>query len=130
MHDYELDEYPVFAKAGAIVPLLEYTANSQSFENLRVKVFKGAENDYTLYDEREIEDAGSENAADLFTPSEKTKESLASLRFELRKSEDDYELTVVPLANCTTKHITIEAVGEQLIDLQIGKDVQTVKLWQ
>ena len=24
----------------------------------------------------------------------------------------------------------IEAVGEQLIDLQIGKDVQTVKLWQ
>lgn len=130
LHDYELDEYPVFAKAGAIVPLLEYTANSQSFENLRVKVFKGAENDYTLYDEREIEESGSENAADLFTPSEKTRESLASLRFELRKSEDGYELTVVPLANCTTKHITIEAVGEQPIDLEIGKDAQTVKLWQ
>ncbi|MBO4381133.1 MAG: hypothetical protein J5815_03155 [Clostridia bacterium] len=125
--DFKLDEYPVFAKAGAIVPMLEYAGNSQSFDNLKVKVFLGAENTYTLYDEsgapqkREVS-----NAAELFLPSEETKERLASIRFEL-KGGDKWTLKVTPLANCTTKHLIVEA-GERRVEIEMGAGEQIVEL--
>ncbi len=53
--EYEIccpyESYPVFAKAGAIIPLLpEKDGNSMDFTELEVWVYKG-ENDYTLYDD-------------------------------------------------------------------------------
>lgn len=48
---YPLGKYPVFAKEGAIVPMLsKRNGNSTSFDELDVKVFVG-EGSYTLYDE-------------------------------------------------------------------------------
>ncbi len=48
---YPLDAYPVFAKSGAIVPMLaKRDGNSQEFDDLEIRVFPG-ENEYTMYDE-------------------------------------------------------------------------------
>ena len=46
-----LDRLPVFAQEGAILPMLaEREGNSQEFDALEVRVFKGA-GSYTMYDE-------------------------------------------------------------------------------
>ena len=55
-----IDNYPVFAKAGAIIPTNQHKANSNSLapsKDMTVYVFPGASNSFTLY-----EDAGDGNA--------------------------------------------------------------------
>lgn len=112
LHDYELDEYPVFAKAGAIVPMLEYEdGNSQDFEELKVKVFGGEENTYTLYDEAPLGYDAQKGVEQLFERSDDDKQKLASIRFELRMENGKRVLEITPLANCKTKQLTIEDVG-------------------
>ncbi len=75
-----LENYPVFAKEGAIIPLLpEADGNSTDFAELDVLAYKGT-NDYTLYD-----DDGE------------------SIRFVL--NGDD--LKVIPSKNCKAKKITV-----------------------
>ncbi len=119
--EYKLEEYPVFAKAGSIVPMLEYVGNSQSFDNLLVKVFKGAENSYVLYDENN-NNLLANNAADLFKPNATTKENLASIRFELKNEADGWVLHIIPLKNCTSKRIKIEIEGKIVKELEINKE--------
>ncbi|MBO4554421.1 MAG: alpha-xylosidase [Clostridia bacterium] len=112
LHDYELDEYPVFAKAGAIVPMLEYEdGNSQDFEKLKVKVFGGEENTYVLYDEAPLGYDAQKGVEQLFEREESDKQKLASIRFELRTQEGKRVLEITPLANCKTKQLTIEDCG-------------------
>lgn len=75
-----IERIPVFAKAGAIIPMLpEADGNSTDFDELCVTVYYG-ENTYTLYD-----DDGEK------------------IIFKLDKDE----LTVSPSANCKTKRITV-----------------------
>lgn len=123
LHEYDLDEYPVFAKAGAIVPMIDFeSGNSQSFENLKVKVFKGAENTYTLYDENKNATPKTDQgggAERLFEPSEETREKLASIRFDLKNTDGKWVLEITPLANCTTKKISI-ASGNQKYDVVLN----------
>ena len=128
---YRLDEYPVFAKAGAIVPMIDFeSGNSQSFEKLKVKVFVGAENTYTLYDEnanavsKEVE-GGAEK---LFEPSEETRENLASIRFDLKNIGGKWTLEITPLANCTTKQVSIEVCGVKKVDVVLEHSSLTVEL--
>lgn len=72
--------YPVFAKEGAIIPLLpERNDNSTDFSEIIVNVFKG-ENEYILYD-----DDGE------------------SIKFIL-KGED---IEIIPSENCKTKKVTV-----------------------
>ncbi|MBR4800263.1 MAG: alpha-xylosidase [Clostridia bacterium] len=108
VHEYELDEYPVFAKAGAIVPMIDFeSGNSQEFETLKVKVFGCAENTYTMYDEK-AEVRAVESAEQLFKPSEETRKNLASIRFDLKNTDGKRTLEITPLANCKTRQITLE----------------------
>ena len=76
-----LDNYPVFARAGAIIPMLpEKNDNSTGFDELVVYVFEG-DNDYTMYD-----DDGE------------------YINFVL----DGNEITVTPSENCRTKKVTVK----------------------
>lgn len=84
--DCPLDEYPVFVKAGGIIPLLNAKGNDTKFENITVKIYPG-ENSYTLYDE-----SG-------FTA------------FDIRKTEKGYTLTTSPSVSCEVKTISFEIVG-------------------
>ena len=107
VHEYELDEYPVFAKAGAIVPMIDYTSgNSQSFENLKVKVFLGAENSYVMYDEAD-ESVAADSAEKLFEPSKERAQKLASIRFDLKNNNGKWVIDIIPLANCKTKRVKL-----------------------
>ena len=112
--EYALDEYPVFAKAGAIVPMIEnLDDNSQSFESLKIKVFTGKENSFVLYDECENSEKKAENNDDktavnrLFERDNKDLEKLASIRFDLKESDGKWTLEITPLANCKTRRINI-----------------------
>jgi len=111
LHDYELDEYPVFAKAGAIVPMIDFeSGNSQTFEKLKVKVFLGKENAYTLYDENFSGDGETQEekgAEKLFERDGKDLENLASIRFELTEEGDKWQVKITPLLNCKTSQITL-----------------------
>ncbi|MBP9988068.1 MAG: alpha-xylosidase [Ruminococcus sp.] len=76
-----LENYPVFAKAGAIIPMLPQTeGNSTDFKELYLNVYCG-ENTYTLYD-----DDGS------------------SIKFILKNDK----LEVIPSENCKTEKITVK----------------------
>ncbi len=82
--EYELccafENYPVFAKEGAIIPMLESgEGNSTDFTALTVNVYPGT-NDYTMFD-----DDGE------------------SIRFVLNGEE----LEIIPSENCKTKKITV-----------------------
>lgn len=75
-----LEYYPVFAKAGTIIPMLpESDNNSTDFTELAVDVYAG-QNDYTMYD-----DDGE------------------SIRFIL----DGDKIEVIPSENCKTKKVTV-----------------------
>ncbi|MBQ4245058.1 MAG: alpha-xylosidase [Clostridia bacterium] len=75
-----LEEYPVFVKGGAIIPLLpEREGNSALFDELEVYAFAG-QGSYTQYDE----DGGS-------------------IDFTLNGEE----ITVTPSADCKTKKVTV-----------------------
>ncbi len=112
--NYRLDEYPVFAKAGAIIPMIDYkSGNSQSYDALKVKVFLGEESSFVLYDECENK-AENDSSTDenrtvnkLFERDAQELQNLASIRFDLQKSGDKWELVVTPLANCETRKIKI-----------------------
>ena len=107
---YSLADYPVFAKAGAIIPMLpERKGNSQDFDELEVRVFAG-ENKYTLFDKQ------------------------GSIDFDLKQSENGYTLTVTPSEDCVTKTVTIipnagfKVDGNEKISLDgTSKTVQIVK---
>ncbi len=127
LHDYELDEYPVFAKAGAIVPMLEYeSGNSQDFEKLKVKVFGGEENTYTLYDEAPLDYDEQKGVEQLFERNEDDKQKLASIRFELRTENGKRVMKITPLANCKTKQITLEDVGGKTQEVVLEKSASVV----
>ncbi|MDE7372928.1 MAG: hypothetical protein K2N18_02585, partial [Clostridia bacterium] len=78
-----LDRYPVFAKAGAIIPMLaERKGNSTDFDELEIRVFPG-ENEYTMYDEQ------------------------GSITFNLEKTPEGYALHVAPSDDVITKKLKI-----------------------
>ena len=75
-----LERYPVFAKAGAIIPLLpERNGNSTDFDELEVLVYEG-KNKYTLYDEDD-----------------------STIDFALNGTD----IKITPSAGCKTKKITV-----------------------
>lgn len=45
------EEYPVFVKEGAIIPLLNTKGNGMDFDNITLKIYLG-DNVYTMYDEQ------------------------------------------------------------------------------
>ena len=80
---YALKDYPVFAKAGAIIPLLaERKGNSTSFDELEIRLFAG-EGEYTMHDEQ------------------------GSIAFKLEKTSDGYTLSVTPTADIITKKLKL-----------------------
>lgn len=84
-----LDSFPVFAKAGAIIPMLpDFKGNCTDFTELTVKAYYG-KGQYTLYD-----DNGSE------------------ILFEL----DGDEMKITPSENCVTKKITVEYINSEKAD--------------
>lgn len=103
---YSLSGYPVFAKSGAIIPMLaERKGNSQSFDELEVRVFAG-ENSYTMFDEQ------------------------GSIDFDLKKAENGYTLTVTPSEDCITKRIKVvlmsaQGEGEDYTVKVDGTDIET-----
>lgn len=47
-----LEDYPVFAKSGAIVPMMQLNGNNiENSENMEVVVFPGADNEFSLYED-------------------------------------------------------------------------------
>lgn len=79
-----LKNYPVFARSGAIIPMLpERNGNSTSFEEITVDAYYG-KGEYTMYD-----DNGS------------------SVHFEL----DGDNITITPSENSTVKKITVRYIG-------------------
>ena len=47
-----LEDYPVFAKSGAIVPMMQLNGNNiENSENMEVLVFPGADNEFSLYED-------------------------------------------------------------------------------
>lgn len=79
-----LENYPVFAKSGAIIPLLpEREGNSTDFDEICLDVYEG-NGGYTMYDE-----------------------DGESILFELCGTE----LKITPSTNCKTKKITVNYVG-------------------
>ncbi|MCQ2603404.1 MAG: glycoside hydrolase family 31 protein, partial [Clostridia bacterium] len=80
-----LERIPVFVKDGGIVPMLaERKGNSQEFDELEVRVFKG-NGEYTMYDEK------------------------GSIFFKI---SDDGKFVVKPSSDSVTKKITINYEGK------------------
>ncbi len=104
---YKLSDYPVFAKAGAIIPMLpERAGNSMRFDELEVKVFVG-DGEYTLYDEQgEIHfKMEPTNAEELNALNPKSVDSICR---KAKASFEDHILTITPSADCLTKSITVK----------------------
>lgn len=81
----KLNDYPVFARSGSIVPLIKKRAgNSQEFDELDVRVYVG-EGKYTMYDE------------------------VGKIDFVLSKDGAGYDLAIYPSEDCKTKTVTIVA---------------------
>ena len=100
----KLNEYPVFAKSGSIIPMLKRRAgNLQEFDELDVRVFVG-EGKYTMYDE------------------------VGSIDFTMTKDGAGYRLDIAPSEDCITKSVKIIAndgyavSGEPTVALE-GKPV-------
>ena len=82
----EMDNVPVFAKEGAIIPMLiNEDTNTLVFENLEIKVFAG-ENKYTLYDE------------------------IGQIDFEFKKDNDTYLLDIKKSKDMVAKSILVNFV--------------------
>lgn len=82
----EMDNTPVFAKEGAIIPMLvNEDTNTLVFENLEIKVFAG-ENKYTLYDE------------------------IGQIDFEIKKEKETYILDIEKSKDMITKSILVNFV--------------------
>ncbi|MCR5522148.1 MAG: alpha-xylosidase [Clostridia bacterium] len=85
-----LDRYPVFAKAGAVIPMLpEREGNSQDFGELFVRIFPG-KNTYTLFDddgESVLFEVDGENVT--VTPSARSKVRKITLHFENCEKKDE-----------------------------------------
>lgn len=78
-----LEQYPVFAKQGAIIPmLLERSGNSQSFDSLEIRIYPG-ENTYTMYDEQ------------------------GKIDFSLRRDGDAFVLDIIPDNDIKTEHLKV-----------------------
>ncbi len=82
---YKDDEYPVFVKEGAIIPLAHNKGNDTSVpENLELQIFPGASNTYSIY-----EDDGTTNAY------LNGKYVITNIEFAYKKN--DYKVTVLPV---------------------------------
>ncbi len=78
-----LERIPVFAKEGAIIPLLsEREGNSQDFDSLEVRVFKG-NNNFIMYDEK------------------------GSIDFQMSTADDTTSLCITPSLDCQTNKIKV-----------------------
>lgn len=86
---YDLKGYPVFAKSGAIIPLLEKrSGNSQEFDELEIRVYPGR-GAYTTFDE------------------------IGSIRFEISPKGERYALEIAPDENIKTKRLNIVLMCEK-----------------
>ncbi len=86
---YDLEGYPVFAKSGAIIPLLEkMSGNSQEFDELEIRVYPG-NGVYTMFDE------------------------IGSIRFEISQKGEGYVLDITPDESIKTKRLNIVLTCEK-----------------
>jgi len=85
MSFYKDDEYPVFCKAGSIIPL-SLDDNTNNPENLELVIFPLASNTYVMY-----EDDGISNAY--------TKDDYMLTRIDYKYQKDNYSLMI----NCSNK---------------------------
>lgn len=104
----KLNEYPVFAKSGSIIPMLKRReGNSMDFDEIETLVFVG-EGSYTMYDE-----AGK-------------------IDFAMEKDGAGYVLKITPSEDCITKSVKIIAndgyVAEDGDTVILGKSPVTVRL--
>lgn len=77
-----IDQYPVFAKAGAVVPMMEQNGNNiENPETMDVVVFPGADNCFTLYEDEGEYDRYKTGA-------------YAETKMEQQKSEHGMEFTI------------------------------------
>lgn len=83
---YKTDEYPVFVKSGAIIPLSTNKFNDTSIpKTLEIAVFPGDNNTYSIY-----EDDGLTNKY------QKDEYVITNIEFLFKK--DNYTLTILPVA--------------------------------
>ena len=82
---YRDQEYPVFVKAGAIVPMsLDATNDTSSPQNMEINVFPGANNTYSIY-----EDDGETNNY--------LKGDYLITNIEFIYEKNNYKLTILPV---------------------------------
>lgn len=86
-----LDDYPVFAKSGAIIPMMQINGNNiENPENMEVAVFPGADNEFVLYED-EGEFDNYKNGAFVTTKMEQKFTSSNSI-FTISPAEGDTSL--------------------------------------
>lgn len=96
-----LDEFPVYAKEGAIIPLLaEREGNSVKFDEIEVRVFKG-NGEYTMYDEK------------------------GSISFKVSTEGKVSKLEILPSEDCDTRKIKVVFYGGECNGVRCGNDVVT-----
>ena len=96
-----LDEFPVYAKEGAIIPLIaEREGNSVKFDEIEVRVFKG-NGEYTMYDEK------------------------GSIYFKVSTEGKVSKLEILPSEDCGTRKIKVTFYGGECNGVRCGHDVVT-----
>ena len=97
----DLDTIPVFAKEGAIIPMLpERDGNSMQFDELEVRVYRG-DGEYESFD-----DAGG-------------------IRFAVRTEGDEVVLDVKPEKGCVTRTLCVRFLGAEYSSVSCkGKEVE------
>lgn len=104
----KLNEYPVFAKSGSMIPMLKRRdGNSMEFDELEAYIFVG-EGSYTMYDE------------------------VGKIDFAMEKDGEGYVLKIIPSEDCITKSVKITAndgyVAEGGDVAALDRDIVTVRL--
>lgn len=96
-----LDEFPVYAKEGAIIPFIaEREGNSVKFDEIEVRVFKG-NGEYTMYDEK------------------------GSISFKVSTEGKVSTLEILPSEDCGTRKIKVAFYGGECNGVRSGKEVVT-----
>ena len=82
---YRDEEYPIFVKAGSIIPMTVDSLNDTNFtENMEIQIFPGASNTYSIY-----EDDGETNNY--------LNEEYLITNIEFVYQKDNYKVTILPV---------------------------------
>lgn len=89
------EEYPVFVKEGAVIPLLKTNTNSTDFDDIELRIYLGNNFAYTMYDEQ------------------------GKISIGIKKDDRGYDVIIIP-QNSKTSNLTVNFVDLEDVDVFVN----------